>query len=71
VDVHVAFQWNITQATYTGHSPVRAESSAGCGHSKIARVCAYYLYVLYVVAAADKCVVFKRDGSTHENYEKA
>jgi len=37
----------------TGRSPVRAEGPAGCGHSKIARVCAYYLYVLYVVAAAD------------------
>jgi len=38
---------------YTGRSPVRAEVPAGCGHSKIARVRAYYLYVLYVVAAAD------------------
>jgi len=24
---------------HTGHSPGRAEGSAGCGHSKIARVC--------------------------------
>jgi len=38
---------------YTGRSPVQAEGPAGCGQSKIARVCAYYLYVLYVVAAAD------------------
>jgi len=43
---------------YTGHSPGRAEGQAYCGHSKIARVCAYWvaardLYVLYVVAAAD------------------
>jgi len=34
-----------------GRSPVRAKGPAGCGHSKIARVCAYW--VLYVVAAAD------------------
>jgi len=38
------------QQNNTGRSPVRAEGPAGCGHSKIARVCAYYLYV---VAAAD------------------
>jgi len=49
-------QQNFT--TYTGRSPVRAEGPAGCGHSKIARVCAYWvaasdLYVLYVVVAAD------------------
>jgi len=43
---------------YTGHGPGRAEGPAGCGHSKIASVCAYWvaasnLYVLYVVDAAD------------------
>jgi len=36
---------------YNGRSPGRAEGPAGCGHSKIARVCAYW--VLLVVAAAD------------------
>jgi len=43
---------------YTGRSLVRAEGAAGCGHSKIARVCAYWVaasdvYVLYVLATGD------------------
>jgi len=41
------------QLFHTGRRPGQAEGLAGCGHSKIARVRAYYLYciviVLYVV----------------------
>jgi len=42
----------------TGCGPGRAEGLDGCGHSKIARVYAYWvaasdLYVLYVVSTAD------------------
>jgi len=37
---------NITVTVYTGRSPGQAVGMAGCGHSKIARVCAYYLYCM-------------------------
>jgi len=33
---------------YTGRSPGQAEGLAGCGHSKIARVRAYYLYCMWL-----------------------
>jgi len=37
---------NYTDGNYTGHSPGQDKGLAGCGHSKIARVRAYYLYCM-------------------------
>jgi len=45
---------------YSRRSPGRAKGPTGCGHSKLARVCAYWV-------AADWCVVCKSDGSTSRN----
>jgi len=33
---------------YIGRRPGKAEGQAGCGHSKIARVRAYYLYCMWL-----------------------